>query len=415
MILSVACVAPPSRAGFDDHFVETEIGRYKVPHNGHSRVLIIPVIIDDINTPDMSRWTAFFENKLDAFTFKNYWHVNSLGKFDVETKLIEPVHYKTCPLPPEFKNCKIKRGDASALQPGLKFLKEILDRVREEQGVNFADYDLNGPSGIPDGWVDGVLIMANIDLGVALPISMFKKIKLDNTKIGTVAFAGLGDKEVIPVHEFGHLLGFADLYHENKPGRGVYLSLMGEYDDGLPLIDAHSRMRIGWADVIEIQGAPEVIKLPPAEVSGRMIKIGRENEFYLIENRGPGKFFDKGLKSQGLAVYHVDENKLPDPGAWSFVQTVQNCVNCDEWHPLIMNEQPDGLFQIQFGKSEDANICLFHSGKSMRFDYLAQNTISEELPLFNTNYYSGEPSDITITEIDDKTHAPAITVKVGYE
>jgi M6 family metalloprotease-like protein len=419
VLLFAAILSAPCAAGFDDQFIEPhDIGQNKVPHMGYSRVLVIPVVIDELGDPALSGWEAFFRNDLEAMTFKNFWHVNSVARYEVDTTLLEPVHYAKCPLPTDtFPGCKVPRGDVKALQPGIDFIKDLLTRVQKEQGVNFADYDINGPDYTADGWVDGILVMTNADFtGIALPVSFFKNMKLDGTKIGAVAFAALDDHPVIPIHEFGHLLGFGDLYHEHKRDRGLYLSLMGEYDRGIPLIDAYSRIKIGWADVVEAEGAPQEFRLAPAETSGQVLRIGGDSEFYLVENRGPGKFFDKGLSGRGLAVYHVDESTRPEPGKWTFIQLVIDCLNCNEWHPLAMNMPPDGRFRIQRGELPvQPGELLFGTGDKLMPDYMFQNVLTEYRYSLNSNWYSGEPSDIAIFDIDNRTHLPAITVKAGIE
>ena len=414
-----ALSAAPCLAGFDDQFIESDdVGQNKVPHLGYSRILVIPVVIDELGDPPMGTWESFFRNDLDAFTFKNYWHTNSLGEYETDVTLLDPIHYAKCPLPADkFKNCKVLRGDVNALQPGIDFIKDLLGRAQKERGVNFADYDINGPDRVADGWADGILVMTNADFtGVALPVSLFKSIKFDDIKIGAVAFAALDDQAVIPVHEFGHLLGFGDLYHEHKRDRGLYLSLMGEYDKGIPLLDAYSRIKVGWADVVQAQGAPQEYRLAPAETSGQVLRIGGDSEYYLVENRGPGAFFDKGLSSRGLAVYHVDESTRPEPGKWTFIQLVVNCLNCNEWRPLVMNMQPDGKFRIQRGVLPvQPTEILFRAGDALKPDYMFQNALTEDRWSLNSNWYTGEPSDITINGIDDTGHLPAITVQVGYD
>jgi hypothetical protein len=191
---------------------------------------------------------------------------------------------------------------------------------------------------------------------------------------------------------------------------------MGEYDKGIPLIDAYSRVKVGWADVIEAKGKPDAFRLAPAETSGQVLRIGRESEFFLMENRGPGKFFDKALKSRGLAVYHIDETTRPEPGKWTFIQLVVNCLNCNEWRPLAMNEQPDGKFRIQRGALPvQPDELLFRTGDRLKPDYLFQNVLNEDRYSLNSNWYTGEPSDIAITGIDSESALPSITLTAGYE
>lgn len=409
--------ATASFAGFDDQFTESnDIGENKIPHVGLSHVLIIPVIVKGGPKIDMDRWNAFFENKLDAFTFRNFWSVNSLGRYDVQVTFIEPITYDSCPLPKEFKDCAIKRGDTNALKPGIKILTEILSRARDDRGVRFRDFDVNGPDEAPDGWDDGILVLSNMDFGgIAFPLSLFKRTSIDGVKIGGVAVACLKDDEVVALHEFGHLLGFGDLYHENERNRGLHLSLMGEYTKSPPLLDAYSRMKIGWADVVQPGPGDHSVRLAAAETTGRVIRVGGPKEFFLIENRRPGKFFDRNLSRPGLAIYHIDENKLPRPGRFAFIQLLQHCLNCDTWHPLIMNVPPDGLFAVQFGLKPKNDSLLFRTGDSFLPDYSSQNPPSVDEHPLNSNWYSGEPSDIAIHNIDSDGHLPAITFELSVK
>lgn len=411
---------------FDDQFIEAnDIGENKIPHFGKSRVLMVPIIIETSKYPNMVKWEKFFRYDMSTGTntFSNFWKVNSLGKYDVEVVMVDPIFYSDCPLPPTFKNCAIPRGDVNALSPGIKFLKNLLKRVKEERKINFKDFDINGIDGKADNWIDGILVMSNASFpGVAFPISIFDKIEFDGVKIGAIAIAELNGDEVIALHEFGHLLGFGDLYHEKKRRSGLHFSLMGEYTKKIPLLDAYSRMKIGWANVEETNTAiqnsisKEMI-VPPVIDTGKIFKIGSDKEFFLIENRGPDTagLYDMSLHKNGIAIYHIDETKLPRPNKYLFVQLLAHCLNCDEWHPLIMNVQADGLFEIQQGLSKRNSIDekdLFHTGNTLVPDLENQHLFSNTNRYLSSNWYNGKPSGIHITDIDSDTALPNISIKL---
>lgn len=355
------------RAGFVDHFVvPDDVGRNKVPRMGTSRILVIPVIVEDLKKPDLARWKKFFTAR-EGIGFSPYYKAASLGRFTPEAVMAEPVRYPTCPLPKTWKGCAIPRGDVTALGVGVQFLREILDKAIDGQKLNLKDFDLNGPGGKPDGWVDGIMLMPNGDFpGIALPISnptlmryaklISPTIKVANTpyerdgvKVGAIAISAAFEEDVVPLHEFGHLLGWGDLYHERMYGRGLYFSLMGQYDRGLPFPDAHSRVKAGWANVRQI-GKLQTWTLKPGEISGEVLKFGEGKQYFLLENRGPGKVFSTLPPKRGLAVYRVDETQVPRDPELAFIQQIQKCLNCDLWKPLVMNVPRDKSFPVQHGE-----------------------------------------------------------------
>lgn len=115
-------------------------------------------------------------------------------------------------------------------------------------------------------------------------------------------------------HEFGHLLGLPDLYDysDNSNGVGVY-SLMGAgswADTGkTPThLDAWSKYVLGFADAIE--NPTGKISLSDAETNPQIVKYTTSDpkEYFLVENRQK-TLYDKFLFSEGLFIWHINENQ----------------------------------------------------------------------------------------------------------
>src|SRR5207237_9369120 len=96
---------------------------------------------------------------------------------------------------------------------------------------------------------------------------------LDGIKVPYVAIGGTSSVngkvafEYVVLHEFGHLLGLADLYYEHPSAgdpypnfQGLHFSLMGDYayDDKAILPDAESRRALGWQETRLVSGVETV-------------------------------------------------------------------------------------------------------------------------------------------------------------
>jgi hypothetical protein len=212
------------------------------------------------------------------------------------------------------------------------------------------------------------------------------------------AIAGESDNLVM-IHEFGHVLGLTDLYDESGKYDGLHLSFMGSwlYDPKIPLPDAETRWRLRWANWHQVQGQQKVV-IQPVETSGEVWRLGTGDEYWLVENRGPGKY-DQHLPVRGLAVFHVDRTIKSLKGEEGrFLERLLDCVNCNPWRPYIQWVQADGQFTVQKNGKEDYAEDLFRDG-----DLLAP--IADETPFsaahhpLSSNYYSGKLSEIVITDI----------------
>ena len=421
-LLFIAAMLNPaiSLAGFVDHFTNpNDVGRYKVPHLGKSRILVIPVNLDTrhLKRLDIEAVKRFFKEKKGSFTFPGYWRDNSRGRFRVSADIARPVEFRRCPLPVSKKKCTPTRRDISALTYGIPLVRTIIRRAHKESRLDFRNYDKNGRQGKPDGWADGVIIIVNAGrFGVALPFGLVDgryEMVIDGVRINMAAIAS--GKRALPmsVHEFGHLLGFADLYDEWRRTYGLVLSPMGTwgYSTGdVPLLDAFSKMRIGWAELEEVSGIREVM-IPPA-ITGKVYKLGRGREFFLVENRQKKGVYDRNVGTPGLAVYHVNLDRQPSQAKYGFIKTVADCPNCRRFRPFVMNVQADRRYDLQYRLARFQPGDLFRTGDTL-IPGAVNMRLSPSNPWFSSNAYSGRPTAVSITDIDSDSFLPNIRATLG--
>ena len=145
---------------------------------------------------------------------------------------------------------------------------------------------------------------------------------------GPVARATLG----VWVHEFGHDLGWIDLYDTDGSSAGVdtwsvmglhWLALPGEPTGTRPpLPDPFSRSQVGWLTPTEVTAPTMDVPLTSSATTEDVLQV-RENpdgvdvgflngggtgEYFLVENREQAGY-DIALAGCGTLVWHIDEDR----------------------------------------------------------------------------------------------------------
>jgi hypothetical protein len=304
-------------------------------------------------------------------------------------------------------DCAVPRGNTDALGPALDVLRDALQQAHSA-GTAMTGFDANGPAGVPDGFIDGFIVLVNIDFGgIALPIGDLNHgsnltdggvggaFILDGVKI---PYVSIGGTQQVLLHEFGHQLGLADLYDEDQLTGGLDLSLMGnwDYDNHPPLLDAESRYRLGWAHAVHLTESATVT-LHPAEQDGGMLRVGGDREYFLLENRGPGPAgapsVDQDQTSRGVAIYHVDWSVGPSPMQGAYVSRLIECVNCDLYHPFILNEVARDAGFRWLSPNPSLADELFQAGDTLGPDGTAPFSATHAVA--STDWYGGQTSGIS--------------------
>ena len=113
-------------------------------------------------------------------------------------------------------------------------------------------------------------------------------------------------------HEFGHILGLADHYHEPRNYRLWGLMANGSRKGGgarpSPLVP-HHRAELGWLTPTEVDGFMDNEELSYSSYQNDVYRIrssSDRDDFFLIENRQPSGGWNEGL-NDGLLIWHIKD------------------------------------------------------------------------------------------------------------
>ncbi len=464
-LLCTLSLSAPARADFIDLWAnKVDMPLNKAPHTGKSRLLLIPVQID--YTGANGSYPAIDMNELQGFftapasrtqlNFKGFIDIESNGKFQPEVTVAPLVRYDGCPTMLAGANCTISRGDVTALKHGMDFVRDVFRRTHDENKVDFSQFDVNGLGGEPDGVADGVMLVVNVpNVGIGFPIEYVNSgsnlnggnggpLILDGVKIPYVAVGGSSMSagkvrfELVVLHEFGHVLGLADLYYEHPFAadpyprwEGLHFSLMGDYpyDERASLPDPESRRALGWQE-LRVASGIQTMTLQPAAAGGFAVKLGMmsggRKEYFLAEARGPVGPYDltmdaSGKPVWGLSVTHVDWSRGPRPEQGAWTERLISCLDCNPFHPFIRNLESQNLWGLVLagpmrlgGKTgtSDEHV-LFTSGGVAPIP--GAGVLSMNNRYTATNWYDGSDSGIRIDNVTlNADHSVTATFTAPY-
>ena len=336
----------------------------RFPENGAADAAV-PAWFKEIFDPDLSG------------SFSHFYDTMSFGQLRVRGEVV-PRWYES--------------GNEAAFyladdptKPGRfgEFSLEILQKV--DADIDFSGFDNDGPDGIPnsgddDGVVDAVFIVTGSAprgflLGDATGIGTLgleTHFSTDDLAVDGQPILILSRQGVIQrgtsypeavgsmCHEYGHVLGLPDLYNtayllqkgaspeEDSAGIGAW-GLMGWGTLGWNGVDgpnsfcAWSRMQLGWTKVVEVKRDEQEVQLEEVGQGGAVFKLPlTDREYFLLENRRRGSYYDRNIPAEGLLIWHVEH--LPDTeGQVSVVEVNLQCADglwLDAGYPLGV--QPDG-------------------------------------------------------------------------
>lgn len=231
-----------------------------------------------------------------------------------------------------------------------KLIQEAVPLVNEQYDVDFSTFDTDG-----DGVVDNVYCLYagkgqadgggtstiwphsyNLDNKNADRSFLVDGVKIDrytvSQEVNGVSNVPVGIGTF--VHEFGHVLGFADHYN-NSSTWGGYVNNVGNWDvmasgsynndqNCPPTFSAFERYSLGWTKPTQLDAhADTLINLQPYESTSQSYRVNvsaDDTEYFLIENRQQTGW-DTYLPGHGILVWHI----LEDQSVWD-----ENKPNYDE-------------------------------------------------------------------------------------
>ena len=284
----------------------------------------------------------------------NYYYDNSNGRFNPEFVVAGPYT-----LSQSMSYYGAKSGSENDIRP-----REMI-----EEACRLADADVNFAEYADDGWVRDVFIFyagyAESNGGPTYSIwphrwYLSSPITLDGASVFGYACAselygssgstrtGIGTF----CHEFGHVLGWPDLYDADYSANGQSLgmsfySLMaaGNYNNSgrtPPALTALERYMVGWVEPepLSAQGDYELDLI--YNDKAYIIETRTAGEYYLLEARSSrNSKWDEGLEKdykkevEGLLVTHIDQsaNRIPGTSLTASSLWTSNLVNGYSEHP----------------------------------------------------------------------------------
>jgi hypothetical protein len=321
-----------------DHLATTDdIGVNKVPHQGVSHILVIPSRVGTSTYPasELAELQSFYNPAGGPGTFRTWWSVVSGGRYDPIPTLVDPVLYPDrCPIPGrDVWNCTFSIEDIPMLLNGnvRETFEDLLSRVRDEQHYDLADFDVNGAGGEgPDGYFDGIIVHTDMYSGLGLPLAVFgAPAEVGATSEADLRRVAAGNVALAPPehHEFGHILGFIDLY-----GGPTLNGLMADRDATL---SAYSRQQVGWSAVIPVTGSG-AFDLVPVLDGGPVLRFGDPPRYVLVANRGGEHHDALEFARSGLWISSIDEEALP-VGPLGFLDLAEESLYLPNEEPPYLN------------------------------------------------------------------------------
>lgn len=202
-------------------------------------------------------------------------------------------------------------------------------------------------------------------------------------------------------HELGHgAFNLPDLYDRDYSSSGLgRLSLMagGSWNGVLGSSPAHpdawTRAQMGFLSPTVISVDTAGVSIPQIETTSTAYRLWTNGdigaEYFLVENRQQTGY-DASLPSNGLLIYHVDENVI--------TQNDRECsqVNnwlCGVWHYLVALEQADGQWDLEHNTNSDAGDPYPGSTFNRTFD-------SSSVPN-SSSYRSSQDTSVGMTDISN--------------
>jgi M6 family metalloprotease-like protein len=358
-----------------------------LPGTGEMRMAVVMTLFSDSPpapfSVDITQQRLFGANPLGSLT--DFYRENSGGRVTLTGNVLPWVR------------TGITRAAAVGTSMGLGDDARIGDYIIDALGrvdatVNFAQYDNNGPDGVPnsgddDGYVD-VVVFQYSDIaascggpgpwphrssvrgqtsGTAFSTNDLRPngtpVLVDDYIMQSVVNCDGTPQEISTIaHETGHAFGLPDFYDATAgilPAQRRWvlgcwtLMAAGSWGCGTNSgkvlrpshMGAYEKQQLGWIEETDAGNATnQLFTLPPVQTSGRSLRVPLRgaDEYLLLEYR-PNTGYDSGLPAGGVLVYHVE------PG-----RPLRPCATCDRLYRVGLVEA-DGDSTLLKNAAEGGN------------------------------------------------------------
>ena len=362
---------------------------------------------------------------------RDYYYDNSMGQFDPDFDIVGPVNLDYSCYEGNDKAREIFKASLDAVDDQVDFSLYDADNDGE---IDMVFFMVAGYSSSYSGNNDGYLwphMSYLIDWWSGWPPQPYV---YDGKTMGTYAssceiYGWESQGTTMPnaigtiCHEFGHVLGLPDLYDTDYSNNGGESNHPGSWDVmaggsgnnygrnpvGYSLWE---RWELGFTDTpAELTLGAQSLTAVDVSNTGYMMQSPNENEFFLFENRQPGKW-DSALPGHGLVITRVDYSN--EQAWWN------NEVNCNPAHNYdeLRHASGSGASGVPFpgqnnvtyiNSSSDPGLVTW-AGDACQY---ALNNIAENNNVISFNVVADVPPLTLIEDFDQMpTQLPANSVNI---
>jgi M6 family metalloprotease-like protein len=193
--------------------------------------------------------------------------------------------------------------------------------LKADKDFDYSKYDSN-KDGILQPTELGILIVIpqNNPFGTNRPVvaqqcPSEEPLYVDGVKVSVMAEAYIGNPPdaSLVAHELSHLFfGAPDMYFIGfwPYAAGSYSLMDANYY--MPHLDPYNKLRLGWLDpkVVTSSGCYSLRSMSESGESLILIDTSHSTkEYFIIENRQNGRYYDSNLADTGLGIWHIMEDK----------------------------------------------------------------------------------------------------------
>lgn len=408
-------VREPRHFGFNDGTIippdEFELGTapsmireaaaMRAPLRGAVRVVVVLVDFPDqlmTQTAQHFKDLFFSTGVIPTKSVREYFQDVTHGLIDLQGEVVGPYR-----MPQKMKSYAHGASGTGTAAPNAQTMARDAATAANPH-VDFTPFDNDG-----NGFVDAFIV---IHAGPAAEVTGSKDhiwshkwvlsgsaMAVDGTKIFAYLTVPEDAKIGVCAHELGHLLfGFPDLYDTDNSSEGIgnwCLMAGGSWGGGgdTPCHpSAWCKAQQGWVSVDNrtTNGSMQIADVKDSHSVVRLWKQGIVgNEYFLLENR-QRKGFDASMPASGLLIWHIDD---------------AISGNSDESHYKVALMQADGKKDLEAANNRgDAGDAYPGTSANKTF-----NSASNP----NSKSYSGQVTDVAVTNISASGATMTATVKVA--